>query len=457
MWKARVPTREDVMTKPTNAPLRPRHGRPGRPRSIARHGRLARRHPFVALGKIIAGIAVVASVSAFSLAGMAVNDVVASTKPSVTLVDPVTHKKVTQQQAIAAMQGSFNVLLAGSDSGDGNAAYGARGENLNDVTMLMHVSQDHQHVTVVSFPRDMLVPIPSCPRADGGSYPAMSSQKINVSLSYGGLACTVLTVEKLTGLQIPYAAVIQFDGVVDMSNAVGGVPVCLSGPIRDPYTGLDLPAGTSTIQGAQALAFLRTRHGVGDGSDLGRISNQQVFLSSLVRTIKSADTLGNPIKVYSLAKAAASNMQLSTSLSNVQTMASMAVALKGADLANIVFVQFPTNYVPGGGAVAPDPPGSRALLAALQNDEPVQVTGSTGVGSVEDPTHASTEAAAGAGGATTAPSQAPSKSAQAPASGTSGATQPPAGGGSGGSAVALPDEVHGQTANDYTCSRPFGK
>jgi len=437
------------MSELTNAPLRPRHGRPGRPASIARHGRLARRNPFAALGKILAGVGVVASVSAFSLAGMAVGDVVNSTKPAVQLVDPSTHKVVTKQQGIEAMQGSFNVLLAGSDSGDGNAAYGQRSENLNDVTMLMHVSKDHQHVTVVSFPRDMLVPIPSCPNGNGGNYSAMSSQKINNSLSYGGLACTVLTVQKLTGMSIPYAALIQFDGVVDMSNAVGGVPVCLSGPIKDPLSGLDLPAGTSTIQGAQALAFLRTRHGVGDGSDLGRISNQQVFLSSLVRTIKSADTLSNPVTVYSLAKAAASNMQLSTSLSNVQTMASMAVALKGADLSNIVFVQFPTNYVDGGAAVAPDPTGAKALLTALQNDEAVQVTGTTGLGSVQDPTHASTDASAGAGAATTAPSQPVQGASQAPAT-----TQTaPAGSGS----VALPSQVHGQSANDYTCSRPFGK
>jgi len=448
---------EILMTDPMNAPLRPRHGRPGRPTSIARHGRLRRRHPFAALGKILAGVAVVASVSAFSLAGMAVGDVVKSTKPSVTLLDPATHKQLTKQQGIDALQGSFNVLLAGSDSGDGNAAYGKRGENLNDVTMLMHVSADHQHVTVVSFPRDMLVPIPSCPNPNGGNYSAMSSQKINTSLSYGGLACTALTVQKLTGLSIPYAALIQFDGVVDMSNAVGGVPVCLSGPIKDPYTGLDLPAGTSTIQGAQALAFLRTRHGVGDGSDLGRISNQQVFLSSLVRTIKSADTLSNPVKVYSLAKAAASNMQLSTSLSNVQTLASMAVALKGADLSNIVFVQFPTDYVDGGGAVAPDTTGARALLTALQHDEAVQVTGTTGVGSVQDPTHASTDAAAGAPAspAAPAPTAAPSTPAGSSASGGSSAT---AGGASGsGSTVALPDQVHGQSASDYTCSRPFGK
>lgn len=426
------------MTEPTNAHLRPRRGRPGRPASIARHGRLKRRHPFVALGKILAGIAVVASVSAFSIAGMAVGDVVHSTKPAVVLVDPTTHKEVTTQQGINALQGSFNLLLAGSDSGDGNAAYGERGENLNDVTMLMHVSADHQHITVVSFPRDMLVPIPSCPNPDGGNYSAMSSQKINVSLSYGGLACTVLTVENLTGLSIPYAALIQFDGVVDMSNAVGGVPVCLSGPIKDPYTGLNLPAGTSTIEGQQALAFLRTRHGVGDGSDLGRISNQQVFLSSLVRTIKSADTLGNPVKVYTLAKAAASNMQLSTSLSNVQTLASMAVALKGADLSNIVFVQFPTNYVQGGGAVAPDPTGERALLTALQNDEAVQVTGNTGLGSVQDPSHTTTDAGSS-----------PAPTATTPAAGSTPAPS------SGGSTVALPDQVHGQSASDYTCSKPF--
>lgn len=443
------------MTDPTTAPLRPRHGRPGRPKTIARHGRLGRRNPFVSLGKILAGIAVVASVSAFSLAGMAVGDVVNSTKPAIDLVDPTTHKVVSRQQSINALQGSFNVLLAGSDSGDGNKAYGVRGENLNDVTMLMHVSADHQHITVVSLPRDMLVPIPSCPTGKGGYYPAMSSQKINVSLTYGGLACTVLTVEKLTGLSIPYAALIQFDGVVSMSNAVGGVPVCLSGPIDDPYTGLDLPAGTSTIKGQQALEFLRTRHGVGDGSDLGRISNQQVFLSSLVRTIKSAQTLSNPITVYSLAKAAASNMQLSTSLSNVQTLASLAVALKGADLANVVFVQYPTNYVDGGNSVAPDESSAETLLTALRHDEAVQVTGNTGVGSVQDPSHAATSTQSPAPATTQAPApattQSPTTDARATTSSPTSSPDPSS------SAVALPDQVHGQSADEYTCSRPYGK
>ncbi len=190
---------------------------------------------------------------------------------------------------------------------------------------------------------------------------------------------------------------IQFDGVIEMSNAVGGVPVCVAGDINDPYTGLNVKAGQNTLQGAQALAFLRTRHGVGDGSDLGRISNQQVFLSSLVRTIKSADTLANPIKVYALAKAAASNMSLSESLNNPTTIASMAIAMKGIDLNKVVFVQYPNHYVADG--VAPTEDAATALMTALQNDQPVVVTGDTGVGSVTDPNApASGDCAAAAGG-----------------------------------------------------------
>jgi LCP family protein required for cell wall assembly len=321
------------------------------------------------------------------------------------------------------MDGAFNVLLAGSDSGDGNKAYGSRGENLNDVTMLLHVSADHKNATVVSFPRDMYVPIPSCPDGKGGSYDAMSRQKINNTLTYGGLACTVLTVEKLTGLDIPYAGVIQFDGVIEMSNAVGGVPVCVAGDIFDPYTGLDVKAGDNSLQGAQALAFLRTRHGVGDGSDLARISNQQVFLSSLVRTIQSADTLANPVKVYALAKAAADNILLSESLKSITTIASLGMALKNVDVSKVVFVQYP-NHLDGDG-VSPTVADAEVLMSALREDRPVALTGDTGLGS-----EASAEQAA--------PDEAASEA-------------PPA----DGEAVELPSNVHGQTAAQVTCSKPF--
>jgi LCP family protein required for cell wall assembly len=399
--------------------------------SVARHGRLKRHHPLRTIAALLVGAIAVAGISTAGVAAYAAFDVATSLKPAVKLVDS-KGKVVTP--GVGAMDGAFNVLLAGSDSGGGNAAYGDRGEVLNDVTMLLHVSADHKNATVISFPRDMYVAIPSCPDPKGGSYDAMSRQKINNTLSYGGLACTVLTVEKLTGLDIPYAGVIEFDGVIEMSNAVGGVPVCVAGDIFDPYTGLDVKAGENTLQGQQALAFLRTRHGVGDGSDLGRISNQQVFLSSLVRTIKSADTLANPVKVYGLAKAATSNIALSESLNNPTTIASMAMALKNVDVAKVVFVQYPNHYE--GDGVAPTKNAADTLMQALKDDKAVTLTGDTGVGSEAAPSDpAATQAPAA--GATQAP--------------TDGSTTAP----TDGSSVELPSDVHGQTAAQVTCSKPF--
>jgi anionic cell wall polymer biosynthesis LytR-Cps2A-Psr (LCP) family protein len=212
----------------------------------------------------------------------------------------------------------------------------------------------------------------------------------------------------------------------------------VAGDITDPYTGLDVKAGDNTLEGSQALAFLRTRHGVGDGSDLGRISNQQVFLSSLVRTIKSADTLTNPLKVYGLAKAAVSNIQLSDSLQNVTTIASMAVALKDIDVNKVVFVQYPNHYVDGG--VAPTVDAADTLMSALKNDQPVTLTGDTGIGS---------EAAAG-DAATQAPAAPTDTATQAPAAPTDGSTDAAT-----DSSVTLPSDVHGQTAAQVTCSKPF--
>jgi LCP family protein required for cell wall assembly len=412
--------------------------------SIARHGRLEQHHPFRFILKIIAAVVGVAVVSSLSVTAYAVLNVASSAKPSVVLVD-AKGKPIDPVPQVGAISGAFNVLLAGSDSGGGDAAYGSRGEVLNDVTMLLHVSADHQNATVVSFPRDMFVPIPSCPMEDGkGSYDAMSRQKINNTLTYGGLACTVLTVEKLTGLTIPYAGLIEFDGVIEMSNAVGGVPVCVTGDIKDGNTGLDIKAGQNTLQGAMALAFLRSRHGVGDGSDLGRISSQQVFLSSLVRTIKSSDTLSNPVKVYGLAKAAVKNIKLSESLSNMTTIASMAAALRNIDLNKVVFVQYPNHYVAGGGGVVPTIDAADALLTALNSDKPIALTGDTGVGSEADPN---------------APvAQPPASQPAAPQSSTPPApdasTTPAA---PAGDPIALPSDVHGQTAGQVTCTKPFSE
>ena len=383
----------------------------------------------------ILGVAVVVVVvSAASIVAITFNRV----DKQITTVALVGEKPNAPPPDLASFEGGFNILVVGSDTRVGQGAYaGKDGGVLNDVTMLVHVSGDQTNAVAVSIPRDMIVPIPSCPKADGsGSYHSMSAQAINNTLAYGGLPCTVLTVEKLTGLDIPFAGLITFQGVIDMSTAVGGVPVCINGPLKDDYSGISLPAaGTYTLSGFQALAFLRSRHGVGDGSDLGRISSQQVFLSSLVRTIKSNDTLTNVLKLYSLAQAASSNMTLSNSLKNPTEMVSMALVLKNIPLDRITFVQYPSTTGVGGvyaGKVAPLVAPAAALFARIKADEPFTLDSGTGRGSVTDPSSAPV------GGTSTtppvgAPSSAPTASASVPGSPLAG--------------------VLGQTAAEYTCTK----
>ncbi|MBO9578680.1 MAG: LCP family protein, partial [Microbacteriaceae bacterium] len=134
-----------------------------------------------------------------------------------------------------------------------------------------------------------------------------------------------------------------FNGGIQMANAIGGVDVCVAGAIVDEDTGLNLPAaGTYNLSGYDALAFLRTRGGVGDGSDLGRVSSQQVYLSSLVRKIKADGTLSDLGRLLRLAQAALENMSMSGSLADPYTLVQMARVLQHIPLNRITFTQFPT-------------------------------------------------------------------------------------------------------------------
>src|SRR3712207_5826839 len=167
---------------------------------------------------------------------------------------------------------------------------------------------------------------------------------------------------------------ITFRGVAEMSNAVGGVLVCINAPISDPQAGLEITeARTHTLADEQALAFLRSRHGAGDGSDLGRISSQQVYMSSLVRTLKSADTLGDLSKVYQLARAATGNMTLSENFAQLDTLAAIALALKDVPLQNVVFAQYPVADGTSGpylGKLEPITAQADDLFARIAADQP---------------------------------------------------------------------------------------
>jgi LCP family protein required for cell wall assembly len=281
------------------------------------------------------------------------------------------------QPGVEDLNGPINLLLVGSDTRQGQGkGFGDDESELADVIMLLHISADRKNAVALSFPRDLLVPIPACPNPEGGAFSAMSRQQINSSIAYGGPVCTLLTIQALTGVKIPYLGVIDFRGVIEMSNAIGGVEVCVANPIDDPKAKLKLDAGVHTLQGREALAFLRTRYGIGDGSDLARISNQQVFLTSLLRKVKNEGVLNNPIYMYSLANAAARNMKLSDSMTDLGTMVALAGALRNVDLDKMTFLQVPSRGGLSGseaGRVEPIYDQAQLIFDRIANDQPVLI------------------------------------------------------------------------------------
>lgn len=399
-------------------------------RSVVRHGKLRRSSSWKNVMRVALTTVLVLAFSGIATTAYAVWGLVRDTK-TVDLGGPAPDPAAVGAGS-QSLDGPLTIFLAGSDSRAGQSFNDGEEGELNDVNLLLHVSADHQNATVISFPRDLMVPIPSCPSEDGVEdfYPAMSEQQLNSAMMYGGLPCVVRTISELTGMDIPYAGVITFDGVIGISEAIGGVDVCLTQPIYDPQAALDLPAGMNTLKGWDALQFLRTRHGVGDGSDVSRINNQQVFMSALMRKLKSAETLSDPIKVYGLAKAAVDNMTLSSGMMSIQFMQAAAGTVKDINLERINFVQYPSFAHPyQEGRLRPDYVSAQQLFDILATGEPFDVTGVGEGVEVETP-------------------DVPVDGAEPPVEGET----PPAEGETPPTATQLPPNITGLKANVESCS-----
>ena len=343
--------------RPPSDPKRhpPRHGNQDPNANVRKYVRWGFKGLAIVAGSVLA----VAGISAFDLYNQLNND-------NIVLVN----------SGKADLDGPLNILVVGSDTREGQGEeFGDVDSELADVIMLLHISKDRKDAVVVSFPRDLLVSIPECPNPEGGMFSAKNRQQINSSIGYGGVACTHLTVQEFTGLEIPFVAMIDFRGVIEMSNAVGGVEVVIDKPISDAYSNFYIDAGTHTLQGAQALGFLRTRHGIGDGSDLARISNQQLFLTSLFNKIKEDGTLSNPIRLYSLSSAAARNMKLSESMTDLATMVTLAGATRDVDISRMVFTQVPTRVLSGAeeGRLESISEEAKELFDLIREDQPVVI------------------------------------------------------------------------------------
>jgi len=401
-------------------------------RTVARHGELSSPSPVGFIMKLVGIVAAVVLVSGAGVAAYAATDVVASFADGAVELEgqgPVPPD-------IGAIEGGVDILLVGTDECEEQYAYlfGARctgadaGGQLNDVNMLVHISDNPRRVTVVSFPRDLMVPIPSCTREDGSTTSPTSKTQINEAWGFGGLSCVAKTVSDISGQSIPFAAKVSFGNVINITDAIGGVDVCIgNGGIKDMYTGINWGPGPRTIQGVEALQFLRTRHGLENGSDLARISNQQQYMSSLARKVGSSDVLSDPGTLYKLATTAVDNITPSESLTNPMTLAQIALAIKDVPFEDINFVQFPVTADPADeNRVVPDERLAEKLWAALAANQPIELTNdqnNTGGVITVDPQPVETTPTPGTS-ATPAPTEA---------------------------AVAL-DDIPGQSAADQTCS-----
>ncbi|WP_442856206.1 LCP family protein [Arthrobacter sp. U41] len=269
----------------------------------------------------------------------------------------------------------MQILILGSDTRDGkNAQYGtsddATGYGHSDVMMLMDISEDNKRVSVVSFPRDLLVDTPKCTDQESKQeFPAQKNVMINAAMSEAGIGCAVDTVNKLTGLEIDHFMMADFNAVKELSNTVGGVDVCISDAVYDPDSQLRLPKGTSAVQGEQALAFLRARHAFVDGGDLGRIKAQQAFLSSLTRKLKDDGTMSNPGKMLEIADVVTKNLTIDEGLASIPTLLTVGNRLKNIDVGKVAFVAVPTvPAVSDPNRLQVAEPAASQLFAAMRKD-----------------------------------------------------------------------------------------
>jgi LCP family protein required for cell wall assembly len=245
---------------------------------------------------------------------------------------------------------AINILLIGTDkrTGKGNESYGDSGSvGHADTTILLHVSKDRSNATALSIPRDLIVDVPDCPttQEDGSQkiIPGTRQVRFNTSLGQDGRtpSCTMRTVTELTGVKPDNFMVADFNAVKTLTSAVGGVEVCLGKDIDDPDSHLKLSKGTHTIEGEQALAFVRTRHAVGFGGDLSRIGLQQQFLSALMRKLKSNDTLTSPSKMLDLAEAGTKALTVDSQLDSIGKLKDLGLELGKLDTKNLTFTTTP--------------------------------------------------------------------------------------------------------------------
>ncbi|MFF5497919.1 LCP family protein [Streptomyces aquilus] len=324
----------DTAGKPPKGTLGPGAGASATGRGLIRR----RRRRWLRGGAIGVGVVLVAAVGAgWALYAKLDGNITPDNAAAAELA------RYEKERPTALVKDAQNILLIGSDSrsGDRNARYGRdSGTERSDTTILLHLSAGRHSATAVSLPRDLMVAVPACLQADGSRTEPMFTM-FNSAFQKGGSACTIRTVEKLTGIRIDHHMVVDFHGFKDMVDAVDGVEICLTRPINDKAAKLRLPAGKVTLDGEQALGYVRARKSIGDGSDTERMDRQQRFLGALVNKVQSDDVLLNPVKLYPVLDAATSSLTTDPDLASLRGLYELVRGLRDIPTERVQFLTVP--------------------------------------------------------------------------------------------------------------------
>lgn len=342
---------------------------------------LPRIHRFVrALGVIV----VFMVVFGLSFVSLVVADMSSWTKKvDITAMLGNNHQKKNHEPKDDFANRDLNILILGSDHRS-HKEYDEKGQLVtgmrSDTTLLAHISANRTRIDIMSIPRDLMVERPECEYNNGKIEPA-STRLVQFNSIFGLLsqdqyvgaatACTIKTVEKLTGVFIDEFVVADFDGFEGMVAALGGVPICLDKPLKDRMAGLDVPAGCQTLNPVQALAFARARKNIGDGSDIGRIGRQQQLIGAMMKEVKSRNLLTDLPSLYAFLKAAMKSLTTSKSFGSANNMGGLALSLSKIKPKDIRFYTLPFGQYPPDPARVAVGENASQMFNALRLDEPI--------------------------------------------------------------------------------------
>lgn len=265
----------------------------------------------------------------------------------------------------------LNILVMGTDSREGQTLVKDTTPGLSDTTLLVHISRDRSRSYVVSVPRDLMVDRPRCVAKDDPDrvLPATGPVMWNAAYAVGGPACTIAQFEQMTNIRVDHFVIVRFESVMRLADALDGVPVCVEETIDDPANSIHLPGGCYDAKGFEALSYVRVRFKIGDGSDIGRLERQQVFMASMLDKATSLGTLSNPMRLYHFLEEVTKSFVTDPGLASIGKLTNLGLQLQDVPGDRIEMFSMPfTSYAPDPNRLAPA--SDAALLwEQLRNDE----------------------------------------------------------------------------------------